>query len=196
LGRLKLAARFTLLIFVVAFVGGFVFGQQPEYHLPLEQNFDFTEAAGSFSGFFNLPTQTGVMSFIFWQNARVLLGATVLGLFTFGIGGLAISPTFLLLGYIFSQILQAGYDPLLLVAALLPHGIIEIPVVFIASAAAVRLGASITRPPQGMTVGQGLQQALGDTIKIGAGVVLPGLIIAAALEAFLTPLVVVAVMSG
>jgi uncharacterized membrane protein SpoIIM required for sporulation/ABC-type transport system involved in multi-copper enzyme maturation permease subunit len=194
LRRLKLAAWLTLVIFVAAFVGGYVFGQQPEYRLPLQENFDFAGSADVFAGFFNLPTRTGIMTYIFWNNARVLLGATILGLFTFGIGGLIISPTFFVLGYVLSQILLAGYDPALLAAALLPHGILEIPIVFLASAAAVRLGASITRPPKGLTVGQGLQQALGDTVKIGVGLVLPGLIIAAAIEAFITPGVVIAVM--
>src|SRR5690606_9171581 len=116
--------------------------------------------------------------------------------FTFGIGGLLITPTFFVIGYAASQILLAGYDPMLLVAALAPHGIIEIPVVFLASAAALRLGASITRPPQGMTVGQSLQRALGDTIKLGVGLVLPGLLIAAFIEAFITPGVVLSVIGG
>ena len=196
LRRLGLAPWLTLLVFGLALVGGYVFGLQPQWQLPLTEQFDFAEAGGSFGSFFTLPMQTGIMTFIFWNNARVLLGATILGFFTFGIGGLLITPTFLVIGYAASQILLAGYDPLLLVAALAPHGIIEIPVVFLASAAAVRLGAAITRPPQGMTVGQGLQQALGDTIKLGVGLVLPGLLIAAFIEAFITPGVVLSVIGS
>jgi uncharacterized membrane protein SpoIIM required for sporulation len=196
LRRLGLAPWLVLLVFGLALVGGYAFGMQPQWQLPLNEQFDFTEAGGAFGSFFNLPTQTGIMTFIFWNNARVLLGATILGLFTFGIGGLLITPTFLVIGYAASQILLAGYDPILLMAALAPHGVIEIPAVFLASAAAVRLGASITRPPQGMTVGQGLQQALGDTIKIGFGLVLPGLLIAAFIEAFITPGIVLSVIGA
>lgn len=196
LRRLGLAVHLTLIVFVVAFIGGYMLGQQPEYQLPLQGDFNFAESAEAFAGLFSLPTQTGIMTYIFWNNARVLVGATILGLFTFGLGGLIVTPTFLVIGYVSSQILLAGYDPLLLIAALLPHGIIEIPAVFLASAAAVRLGASITRPPQGMTVGQGLQQALGDTVKLGFGVVLPALLVAAFVEAFITPSVIVAVLGG
>jgi uncharacterized membrane protein SpoIIM required for sporulation len=39
-------------------------------------------------------------------------------------------------------------------------------------------------------------RTLGDTIKIGIGLVVPGLILAAFLEAFITPMVVLAAMSG
>lgn len=196
LRRLGLAPWVVLIVFSIALVGGFLLGQQPAWQLPLNENINFADSADAFGGFFNLPTQTGVMNFILWNNARVLLGATILAFFTFGIGGLIITPTFLLIGYLASQILLAGYDPMILVAALLPHGIIEIPVVFLASASAVRLGAAMTRPPAGMTVGQGMQQAIGDTVKIGVGLVLPGLIIAAFIEAFITPSIVVAVIGG
>jgi uncharacterized membrane protein SpoIIM required for sporulation/ABC-type transport system involved in multi-copper enzyme maturation permease subunit len=196
LRRLGLAPWLTLLVFGAALAGGYVFGSQPEWKLPLDSQFDFAESSGALGSFFTLPTQAGIMTYIFWNNARVLLAAAVLGFFTFGIGGLLITPTFFVIGYAASQILLAGYDPMLLVAALAPHGIVEIPAVFLASAASVRLGASITRPPQGMTVGQGMQQALGDTVKIGVGLVLPGLLIASFIEAFITPGIVLSVMGG
>ena len=98
------------------------------------------------------------------------------------------------MGYVFSQILLAGYNPMLIAAAVLPHGIIELPMVTLASAAALRLGAAFTRPPKGMTVGQAWIQALGDTVKLFVGLVIPGLFIAALIEAFITPLVVLSVL--
>jgi uncharacterized membrane protein SpoIIM required for sporulation/ABC-type transport system involved in multi-copper enzyme maturation permease subunit len=196
LRRLGLAPVVVLLVFLSAFAAGFILGHQPEWRLPLPPQAQFVANADAFSLFFNIPSRTGIMTFIFGQNARVLAGAIVLGLFTFGIGGLVVTPTFLLIGYMASQLLLAGYDPLILAAALLPHGVIELPVVFLASVLAVRLGASLTRPPQGMTVGQGLMLALGDTLKLSLGVVLPGLMIAALIEAFVTPSVVLAVLGG
>ncbi len=196
LKRLGLAWWLPLLVFSAALVGGYVFGQQPQWQLNLPRDFDFGQSESAFRGFFNIPTQTGIMTFILWNNIRALITATLLGMFTFGIGGLLIAPTFFVIGYAASQILLAGYDPTLLIAALAPHGIIEIPIVVLACVAAVRLGASVTRPPEGMTVGQGLQQALGDTIKIGLGLILPGLLIASFIEAFITPGLVLAVMGG
>ncbi|MBZ0296831.1 MAG: stage II sporulation protein M, partial [Anaerolineae bacterium] len=114
-----------------------------------------------------------------------------------GMGALVLTPAvYVILGYIFSQVLLAGHSPAFLFAGILPHGIVEIPVIVLATASALRLGAVVTRPPRGMTVGQAWRGALGDTVKIGVGIVLPGLVIAAFLEAFVTPAVVVAVLGG
>jgi uncharacterized membrane protein SpoIIM required for sporulation len=194
LGRLGLAPRVTLLVFGLALVGGYVLGQQPQWQLPMAADSNMTELASGFETFMHIPTQTGIMGFILWNNVRVLIGATVLAIFTFGIGGLIATPTFLVLGYVFSQIILAGYSPALIAAAVLPHGIIELPLVALASASALRLGASFTRPPAGMTVGQSWIQALGDTVKLFVGLVVPGLMIAALIEAFITPLVVLSVL--
>jgi uncharacterized membrane protein SpoIIM required for sporulation len=81
-----------------------------------------------------------------------------------------------------------------MLAAILPHGWVESPVIVLATAAALRLGAIITRPPKGMTVGMAWTTALGDTLKIGFGLVLPGLIFAGFLESFVTPYVLYSVL--
>lgn len=83
-----------------------------------------------------------------------------------------------------------------MLAAILPHGIIEIPVIVLATAAALRLGAVITRPPRGYTVGHAWTVAFGDTIKIALGLILPGLVLAALIEATITPAVVRAALGG
>ena len=66
----------------------------------------------------------------------------------------------------------------------------EVPAILLAGAAALRLGSIITRPPDDTTVGEAWLRAVGGTIKIGVGVVLPLLIVAAMLEVWLTPRVV------
>jgi uncharacterized membrane protein SpoIIM required for sporulation len=71
---------------------------------------------------------------------------------------------------------------------------VEIPVIIIAIAASVRLGAVMTRPPRGNTVGHAWTVALGDVVKLALGVVIPGLIIAGFLESFVTPEVVLTVL--
>jgi uncharacterized membrane protein SpoIIM required for sporulation len=88
------------------------------------------------------------------------------------------------------NISRAGMDPLPFVLANLPHGIAETPAIIIAGAAALQLGAVVTRPPQHMTVGEAWIRQLADTIKLGFAVVLPLLIIAGILEVHLTPRVV------
>jgi uncharacterized membrane protein SpoIIM required for sporulation len=196
-GRLGYAFWLTILVFLGALVAGYVLGQQPEWRLPLPESVNFREAVDSFGFFFSLPTRTSALAFIVWQNGRILLAATIVGMFTFGVGALILTPAvYVVLGYVYSQVTLAGYDPAIMFASVLTHGIVEIPVIVIATAAALRLGAAVTRPPRSKTVGQAWSMALGDTIKIGLGLVIPGLIIAAFLEAFVTPSVVLAVLGG
>jgi uncharacterized membrane protein SpoIIM required for sporulation len=125
------------------------------------------------------------------QNIRVLIAATILGVFTFGVLALVlIMIPFGIYGFIMGQVIGAGLSPLPFIMAIIPHGIIEIPAILIAGAAALRLGSIVTRPPEDMTVGEAWLRALGDAIKIGIGVVLPLLVVAAMLEVWVTPQVV------
>jgi stage II sporulation protein M len=125
------------------------------------------------------------------QNTRVLLAATILGVFTFGVVGMVlIMIPFAIYGFIMGQVVMSGLSPLPFIMAILPHGVIEIPAILIAGAAALRLGSIVTRPPKELTVGEAWLRALGDAIKIGIGVVLPLLVIAAMLEVWVTPQVV------
>jgi uncharacterized membrane protein SpoIIM required for sporulation/ABC-type transport system involved in multi-copper enzyme maturation permease subunit len=195
LNNLGLAVPITIGVFVLALVGGFVVGQIPQWQLHLPSDAVF-ESTGSVLGRFNVGSfkATGA-AFIFWQNTRILIGAALLGMFTFGSLALVLTPAvYIILGYIFSQVLLAGYNPAFMYAAVLTHGWLEIPMIVLATAAALRLGAVVTRPPQGTTVGQAWSMALGDTIKLFIGVILPGLLISALIEAFITPQVVLAVM--
>jgi stage II sporulation protein M len=117
--------------------------------------------------------------------------------FTFGVGGLILTPAvYVILGYIVSQVIIAGQGLDLVAASVLPHGIIEIPVIVLAAAASFKLGAVITRPPDGLTVGQAWTRTLGDTFKIAIGLVIPGLILAALIESFITPLIVLWTLGG
>ena len=125
------------------------------------------------------------------QNVRVLLAAAILGVFTFGVLALVlIMIPFAIYGFIMGQVMMAGLSPLPFIMAILPHGIVEIPAILIAGAAALRLGSIVTRPPEDMTVGEAWLRALGDAIKVGIGVVLPLLLVAAMLEVWVTPQVV------
>jgi uncharacterized membrane protein SpoIIM required for sporulation len=69
-------------------------------------------------------------------------------------------------------------------------------VIVLATAMSLKLGAVVTRPPRGMTVGQAWTMTLGDVVKLTLGIIIPGLLLAAAIEAIITPRVVVAVLGG
>jgi uncharacterized membrane protein SpoIIM required for sporulation len=194
--RLRLAVPVTVLVFVIALAAGYIVGLQPDWRLPLPEG-DLSAASASFEMLLAVPTQTEAVLFLVWQNARVLLAATILAVFTFGTAALILTPAaYAILGYVLAQLILSGYDLSFFAAAVLTHGIVEIPVIVLATAAALRLGAVVTRPPRGLTVGQAWFQAFGDTVKIGVGLVLPGLIVAALLEALVTPGVVLSVMQA
>lgn len=130
------------------------------------------------------------------QNTRVLLAATLLGLFTFGVLALVlVAVPFGILGFVLGQVTLAGLSPLPFLLAVIPHGVLEMPAIVLAGAAALRLGSVITRPPADMTASEAWLLAAADTIKIGIGLVLPLLVLAAILEVSLTPRVVELVLS-
>lgn len=195
--RLGPALWITIGVFLLTLAAGLVVGQMPEWQLHLPKDVLMTDAAGFIKPLLSVPTQTGAMTAIISQNGGILLGALVLSIFTFGTAALILTPAvYFILGYLFIQVVAAGYNPAFMVAAILTHGIIEIPVIVLAAAAALRMGAVVTKPPRGVTVGQAWSMTLGDTLKIAFGLIIPGLVLAAFIEAFITPQVVIRVLGG
>lgn len=188
----------ALVVFVAAFVGGIIIGLLPTWQLNLPRGMPLDAVAGSIGGYTGLVFGDANPVFaIAWNNGRILLAATILSMFTFGIASLILTPAvYIILGYVLVQVLSAGYNPSFFIPAILTHGIVEIPVIVIATATALKFGAVITRPPQGQTVGHAWTVALGDTIKIALGVVIPGLLLAALIEAYITPEVVRLALGG
>jgi uncharacterized membrane protein SpoIIM required for sporulation len=82
-----------------------------------------------------------------------------------------------------------------LAAFILPHGILEIPAIILAGGALLRVGATLTSPAGGRTMGEALLQSLADWFKIMVALVLPMLLVAAVLEIFVTPKVAILLMS-
>jgi ABC-type transport system involved in multi-copper enzyme maturation permease subunit len=147
--------------------------------------------------FADLPAVDWLPSFTVWgvlgNNVRALVGASLLAIFSFGT--LAIALLMAPLAIIFFFVMQAayaGYSPLLFFGAfVLPHAVFELPAAVIATALAVRLGATFMSPPEGMSVGEGWLWALADFLKAFIVLVVPLLALAAAVEVHVTPGVVV-----
>jgi uncharacterized membrane protein SpoIIM required for sporulation/ABC-type transport system involved in multi-copper enzyme maturation permease subunit len=150
---------------------------------------------------FTRSQNLGLFSFsardVLIHNLRVLAAAILLAVFSFGT--LAIALMMLPLAVIVFLIVQAAhiYDPVtFFAAAVLPHGILEIPAVVISTALSVRLGATFMAPPRGMTVGEGWLWALADLVKVFLALVVPLLALAAVVEVYVTPAIVVQVLGG
>jgi len=137
------------------------------------------------------PVPTYDPQTFFWHNLRATILAGFFASFTFGVTAVfyAMLPMGLA-GFMAGEVAQAGYNPLVFLAAfILPHGVVELTAAALAAAFGLRLGMSIMDPPRGFTVGQAFLLALANYLKI-LSLVIPLLVIAALLEAYLTPQVV------
>jgi len=152
--------------------------------------------------FAELPSVDWLPAFTVWgvlcNNVRALLLAGLLAVFSFGTLAVALLMAPLAIVFFFAaQAAFLGYSPMLFLAAfVLPHGVLELPAAGIATALAVRLGATFMSPKQGMTVGEGWLWALADLVKTFIALVLPLLALAALVEVYVTPAVVVWVFGG
>ena len=201
LRRLQAPMKVAVLVFIAAFIFGIVVGSMERWRLPFPTQDEFAQEGDSsvdaFRGILNTSVQSEAMMFIFVQNARILLAAFILSIFTFGIASLVMTPlTYAILGYLMMQFLFAGYDISLVIGAVITHGIVEIPMIVIAAAIGLRIGAVVTRPPRGTNVGHAWTVAFADSVKLIVAVIIPGLLLAAFLESFVTPEVVLLLLGG
>jgi uncharacterized membrane protein SpoIIM required for sporulation/ABC-type transport system involved in multi-copper enzyme maturation permease subunit len=134
---------------------------------------------------------------IFFNNVRAIALAALLGTFSFGaLAVILLMIPLALVGFFAVEASLLGFNPLLFVAAFfLPHGILELPAAIIATAFALRIGAALVSPPEGLDVGQGFLLVAADFCKIFFFLVVPLLLIAAFVEANLTPQIVLALYS-
>lgn len=126
---------------------------------------------------------------IWLQNVRVQIIGLLLGVFSFGI--LSFVPLLAALGvsgYLVAMLAQNGVPVVALVAGMfLPHGIFEIPALILSTAAVFRFGVLLATTNPHKTIAEVWITALADWAKIMVGLVLPLLLIGAAVEAWVTP---------
>jgi len=197
LRRSRLAFAVVVFGLVASVVIGYGFAAR--YPLP-------TEVLGlehiSAETFAEVPTVGWLPAFTIWgildNNVRALMLAALLAVFSFGTLAVALLMAPLAIVFFFvTQAAYVGYSPVLFFAAfILPHGLLELSAATIATALAVRLGATFMSPPQGVTVSEGWLWALADFIKVFLALVLPLLALAAAVEVHVTPYVVVWAFGG
>jgi len=130
---------------------------------------------------------------ILFHNLRVLLLEALLGLFSFGTMALVLLMVPLaIIGFFAGQMPLMGASSWLFVATfVLPHGIVELPAAIIATGMALRLGAAVISRPPGLTLAEGVLRAVADLIKVMVFLVVPLLVLAALLEVWVTPWIVV-----
>ncbi len=146
---------------------------------------------------FGLLTPAGAAK-IFFINARALLLASLLGVFTFGVLAVILLMVPVgLIGYFAGNVALAGQSSFLFLEALvLPHATLEVPAAIISGASILQLGMAAISMPQGSSLGEGWIRAMAEWVRVGVGIVIPLLIGAALLETFVTPLIAVSLLAG
>lgn len=129
---------------------------------------------------------------IFLQNLRVIILAAFLGIVTLGVTDVLIFMLpWILVGFLGGQLGAAGESPaLFLLAAIAPHGLLELTALLLVTGAALRWHAAImARPPEG-TVSEKWINSAADFWMVLLGLGVPLLLAAAYVEANITPQVI------
>ncbi|MDD2923463.1 MAG: stage II sporulation protein M [Anaerolineales bacterium] len=152
---------------------------------------ELVKLEGRISKMPNLANLRGQITapFLFLNNARAVLSIFLGGLVSFSVLGVLFYMLNIgLIGGLFALLQLLGIQPLpLFVAGVLPHGIFEIPALMLGSAAMLYFGVAIVTPQTGKSLGEVILELLADWAKIFVGIVLPLLALAAVIEAYITP---------
>ncbi|HEX2997429.1 MAG TPA: stage II sporulation protein M, partial [Anaerolineales bacterium] len=126
---------------------------------------------------------------LFYYNARTTVVTLLLGLVSFGTMGVTVFiANIALVGGVLGGAQLVGYSPwLVFVVGILPHGIFELPAIFLATAAMLKVGAQLVTPQSEKSLGEILLLSLADWLRIFVGLVLPLLAVAALIEIYVTP---------
>jgi stage II sporulation protein M len=186
---LKLSRKYILImagIFILSVIAGLLASLND---LGLSGN--YLDLLKNSFGWIKDLTPVGIMLVIFLNNALKSLLAIVLG------AGFGIIPVIfvagngVLLGLVANQI-SSEKGVLFVLAAILPHGIIEIPMILISSGLGLRLGSLMYSSIIGKETD--MKYELVQSLRIYMRIVVPLLFVSAVVETFVTPLVVLQVL--
>ena len=177
LKRLRKPLAITIPIFIAFLAVGAM--------LPRALQEAFMETLGrQFAPVVNLPPLL-VMVTIFLNNVLKCFIAMLLGIF-FGIAPVVfVAINGLIIGLVTSMFTQAQ-GPLATAAAVLPHGVIEVPAFILSSAMGVRLGIRFYERIRGE---HGLGTEIIAAILFFLVYLLPAFLVAAFIEAYITPII-------
>ena len=194
ISQIRTSLLLTLLLLIVGGWGSFVISQKviPSLVQSYSQD-ELNELLHSLRDAMRITTGDSFASFkmLFTHNLVSLIFGMGIGVLTFGIAGVLI----FLLNLSFAGGVLAAYQffgyPwwLVFLYGILPHGIFEIPAIFLSASAILYFGARMVTPTPGETLGETFIRAFAVWAKIFVGLVFPLLLIAAFVEAYITPLI-------
>ena len=192
--------KLPLLTLLVAFIGsaflgvylGNIYILPPEYQAQLTGD-NLVENLAALQVFIGaLPL------FIVVNNLRVVLLQAILGVVSLGVLCVLIFILpWVLISYVATQFYFVGEDPIsFLVATILPHAIVELPALLLIAAAALRWQTvTIARPPN-QTLSEIFLIRMAEYGRILVALGIPLLVVAAFIESYVTPQVVLMIYGG
>ncbi len=134
---------------------------------------------------------------LFLNNTRAVALIFLMGIVSFSVLGVLIYMLNIsLIGGVFALLELLGIPAwIVFLAGVVPHGIFELPALMIGSAAVLYIGVSLVTPQTGKSMGEVLIALLADWAKIFVGLVVPLLAIAAVIEAYVTPSILLNVLT-
>jgi uncharacterized membrane protein SpoIIM required for sporulation/ABC-type transport system involved in multi-copper enzyme maturation permease subunit len=187
--------RMPLLFVLIGVLGGIVLGSRMRTLLPPDMLAGFMANLGNPPG-----PGAGLALSIFANNLRVSILSNLFSAVSFGVFAFLVPATAFAQVSLVATALAAGGgswlrlgadSPLQFVLAyVLPHGIVELPTFILSAAIGLRIGAALLAQPPGFTAGQNLLWALAQFVKLWLLVLLPLVALAAAIEGFITPLII------
>jgi uncharacterized membrane protein SpoIIM required for sporulation len=184
--------RFSLLIMLLVVVASVFIGvnQSFKFSLPLEQ-LGVENAQDLINNLRLISTNDNIspVFLIVRQNLRVIFLSFVLGVISLGIFGvLPLIASIGVAGYLMAVLNQVGINSLTYFAGfILPHGILEIFAVIVSTAAIFQMGVVLALPDQSKTIGEVWILSISSWVKLLLGIVIPLIIVAAFIEAWITP---------
>jgi uncharacterized membrane protein SpoIIM required for sporulation/ABC-type transport system involved in multi-copper enzyme maturation permease subunit len=154
----------------------------------------FVDGVKSAPGLTDLQAKLNAPS-IFGHNVRAVFSILLAGLVSFSVLGVIVYLVNVgVIGGVLGVLKLVGMSPLLVVAAgLLPHGIFEIPALMLATASMLRMGVILVTPQLGKSMGEVIIDLLADWAQVFIGLIVPLLAIAAVIETYITPIILLSV---
>lgn len=192
LKKVRIPTIFMLLLFLAAWGFGMYLANVYPVSEGLLDRSSLDSGFSSADGILELVSSETVI-LIWFHNIRAMVIGSLLGMITFGVlGVLVLLLPYMILGYLMVPFGAAGVPVWkYLLGFVIPHGIFEIPVMVFLGAAILQIGAGLATPSKGESITDGLLRSIADWAKIMLGVVLPFALMAALVEAFITPRIAV-----